>query len=75
MLRIPVVPNKCKNIRKKAPERKLESPKRDSNTEKVKAPKDDHKVANDKNTSNQKKEAKAPVEKPVRALNDPRYKS
>ena len=64
-----------KNIHKKAPEKNLESSKRGSNSEKVRAPKDDQKVAIDKNTSNQTKQAKVPVEKPVRALNDPRYKS
>lgn len=75
-----------RNIRKKAPEKNLDHSQHDSNAEKVKAPKNDKKLANDKNTSSQTKEAKvqdqksvtetkAPVEKPVRALNDPRYKS
>ena len=75
-----------RNIRKKVPEKNLDNSQHDSNAEKVKAPKNDKKLANDKNTSSQTKEAKvqdqksvtetkAPVEKPVRALNDPRYKS
>ena len=75
-----------RNTRKKVPEKNLENSQRDSNLDKVKAPRNDKKVPNDKNTSNLTKKAKiqdpkpatktkAPVKKPVRALNDPRYKS
>lgn len=64
-----------RNINKKTPATNVKNSKSEIKKHKVTAKKEDIKVSTQENTTEKIKEKKPSVKKPVRALNDPRYKT